>query len=292
MPDATPVSSLLRTLTCSGSGAFSKRQLRSVLDLVSPPGAPRRQVVVVDLRKESHGFLEGAPVSWFRPPYNWGNRGLTAAQAIAACEESVRALRHEADAAAAAARLRRRFKLVLREIVKLPRGGGVLMTREVAPPAADRPVLVQGERAVVEAAGAVYVPLPTDDHSVPDAQVTRWFVDLCCGRLPGVKLERGAHVHVHCRAGRGRTTLFMLLLHMLQLASCSGGGTSDDAAARALAPGALSELARLHVRYGGKDLLAPAGPLDCLLRGQFRARVAFLQRFRLFATGTAGGLSK
>src|ERR1041384_3058382 len=75
--DALPPGDLERRglpeLRCSTSAQFSAAGLRWVLERLARSGPSG--VWVVDLRQESHGFVDGAAVSWYAQN-NWGNVGL------------------------------------------------------------------------------------------------------------------------------------------------------------------------------------------------------------------------
>lgn len=56
----------------SASSCFSEQEFVNVLKQI--PVSPSK-VYVIDLRGESHGYLNGTCVSWFASPSNWGNDG-------------------------------------------------------------------------------------------------------------------------------------------------------------------------------------------------------------------------
>jgi len=58
-------------LPASGSGQFSLIGLNKLKERIG-----RYDIIVVDLRDESHGFLNGLPVSWFQGEnqINWARR--------------------------------------------------------------------------------------------------------------------------------------------------------------------------------------------------------------------------
>ncbi|HEY5813358.1 MAG TPA: hypothetical protein VIT23_11995 [Terrimicrobiaceae bacterium] len=69
---------------------------------------------------------------------------------------------------------------------------------------------VQTEQEVVEAAGANYVRLTITDQMGPTPEEVDRFLEEVG------KLKPGAWVHIHCHAGRGRTTTFMILYDILR----------------------------------------------------------------------------
>lgn len=70
----------LDTLQTSGSAQFSAESLNAILDKI-----PNKNVIIVDLREESHGFLDGMAVSWYTSR-DWSNVGKSLAK-IEADEE-------------------------------------------------------------------------------------------------------------------------------------------------------------------------------------------------------------
>src|SRR5258708_7019779 len=56
-------------LNASASGQFSQQGLEKILELI-----PSNHILLLDLREESHGFINGIAVSWYSEK-DWGNRG-------------------------------------------------------------------------------------------------------------------------------------------------------------------------------------------------------------------------
>ena len=79
----------LDTLGNSASSSFSETEFVNVLNKLP---VPADKVYVVDLRGESHGYLNGTCVSWFAPPSNWGNDGRTIEQVKAIEREQLQQL--------------------------------------------------------------------------------------------------------------------------------------------------------------------------------------------------------
>jgi protein-tyrosine phosphatase len=183
-------------LRCSGSAQFSTAGWQDVLARLGRP-APA-DLYVVDLREESHGFVNGAAVSWYARD-NWGCVGLAAEDA----------LRLEA--------LRLRL-LALGDTVEIASADevkrGATPARELWPRRA-----VEAEREVVGLPEGHYLRLLVTDHLAPRDEVVDAFVRFVRG------LDGRPHLHFHCRGGRGRTTVFIALYDMLRNA------VADDCAA-------------------------------------------------------------
>jgi hypothetical protein len=153
----------LDNLRASGSSAFSAAGLAWIAKRTGT------SLVVVDLRQESHGLLDGAAVSWMATR-NWANLGKTREQI----------LKDEADRLTALARL-----------------------HEVRPP--ESLPRVSSEQALVEKAGARYFRLTVPDHLRPaDADVDR-FVAF----VRELKPEDWVHFHCRAGHGRTTTFLVL-----------------------------------------------------------------------------------
>lgn len=173
----------LSALKSSGSGQFSEEGLKLLKERV-----PSEEIVIVDLRQESHGFMNGLAVSW-RGEHNWANLGRDL-QAVEADE-------------------RERLKAALTggEVTALmleddDRG------KEVKTPLHLEVERVCTEKELCDMAGVGYVRLVVPDHRRPDDAIVDEFVDL-------VKSHPGAWLHFHCRAGKGRTGTFLAMYDMM-----------------------------------------------------------------------------
>lgn len=173
-------------LRASGSGQFSEGGLERLLNTI-----PSRNIVFVDLRQESHGFLNGMSVSWFAPK-NWSNIGLDVS-AIAQDEKN-----------------RLAALLPLEEVivhhVRSKGKGGVI---EKAYPLSVVPYEVLTEAELLEKKGLRYLRLPVLDHRPPSHEtIDAW---LHFAR----QLPEETWLHFHCASGKGRTTLFLVLWDMM-----------------------------------------------------------------------------
>ncbi len=234
----------LDSLLASGSEQPSWSELAGIIRGL------RKNVVVVDLRQESHALLAGHPVSWYRVK-NWANKGMSLAEVKA--DERGR-------------------------IEALPVPGAALVARVSAKDIEGRLTAVSTEKIIYDqaqseeqAAGSLglgYLRIPVTDHSRPlDADVDR-FILFIRNLAPDVWL------HFHCHAGDGRTTTFLLLHDLLRNA-------------RALD---LEELAARQHLLGGVDLLhrPHTGWKEALYneRAAFVTRFAEYARTRDFKTVT------
>jgi hypothetical protein len=174
----------LEDLKISGSSEFSCEGIETIRQRI-----PAKKIVVVDLRQESHGMVNGLPVSW-EQNYNRVNAGKEEAE-VAADESS---------------RLR-----------KLMRAGRTLMhrldehwSRRKLTPVRAEVTSVATEQEVVRAAGMDYERFAVTDHGHPDDEDVDRFVAVYSGA------PTGTWFHFHCKAGVGRTTVFMAMADMMK----------------------------------------------------------------------------
>jgi predicted protein tyrosine phosphatase len=146
--------------------------------------------VVVDLRKESHGFLNGAAVSWYAAGSNWGCARLSPADAVELERLRLMIVTNSPQVTVATKAL----------VQSDTPGGNTWDVRHAC-----------DERQLVEAGGdARYVRIGIDDHCPPDAAALAALRDLF-DTVPA-----RSHLHFHCRGGKGRTSTAMALLDMHQ----------------------------------------------------------------------------
>ena len=67
----------LSELHASASGQFSENGFNKIKEKVSA-----ENIFVVDLREESHGFINGMAISWYEPNYNWGNKNKSLSEIL------------------------------------------------------------------------------------------------------------------------------------------------------------------------------------------------------------------
>ncbi|HEY2028008.1 MAG TPA: protein tyrosine phosphatase [Myxococcales bacterium] len=170
----------LRELRASASAQFTAEGLAWLLR-----DGP---VWVVDLRQESHGFIDGLPVSFYAER-NWGNRGRSREEAAADERRRLSELAAADEVTFAA--------------LKKDAGRG-------SEPPSMHVGRVQDEQELVEASGARYLRLFVSDHLRPDdGEVERFIAAMAV-------LPAGARVHIHCRGGKGRSSTFLALYDILR----------------------------------------------------------------------------
>ncbi|MBJ7450260.1 MAG: hypothetical protein JHC93_07890 [Parachlamydiales bacterium] len=174
----------LTILPISGSGQLT---LVEIHDLKKRLGS-QKEIYVVDLREESHFFLNGQPVSWFEGG-NDANRGLSVQQIQFKEKELAEKVKNSSE-------------------VELTKICGTKLNP------VPQTSLVKVESVILESdlcmeLGMNYVRLPITDRRRPsDATVDQFLKFL-------KTLKEGHWLHFHCKGGAGRTTSLMAMLDML-----------------------------------------------------------------------------
>lgn len=173
----------LAELNMSGSAQFSERSLQVILDQIKHQST----IFIIDLREESHGFLNGIAVSW-KAPRNWGNKGKTLFEILT--QEFCL--------------LRKAFlkKTVwIKASSKLPKMRSFMQLM----------VLKAETEAILTAKAFVpYLRIPVADYTAPESEQVDRFLAFVH------KLPPNGWLHFHCKAGRGRTTTFMAMYDILR----------------------------------------------------------------------------
>jgi hypothetical protein len=175
------------TLYASASSQPSFRELKSLKEYINQI-APGFHIIIVDMRKENHGFFNDKSVSWYSlPTRNQEYKG----------EKSDCALRGE----------NRRLESSLLEkniqinhLVKVSKKPFACTTKEKT---LLRKALSEEMIATELAMG--YIRFPIDDHEYPDEETLKKMVHFFKNLPPRT------WVHIHCRGGKGRATTAMVI---------------------------------------------------------------------------------
>ena len=149
-----------------------------------------KKMVVVDLREESHGYLNGEPITLLSKN-DWGNTGKTHKQSIRAEKQWLKNLSTQAT-----------VENVLTD-AQFDAGdfhAGKFVSVQS----------VETEQAEVKKAGFEYYRLTITDHKAPNLEEVKKFIRFVSALPPDT------WIHIHCRGGKGRTATFMVLLDMLR----------------------------------------------------------------------------
>jgi len=181
----------LDNLRASGSSTYSTRGLGAVLKRIADAsGAARPDVTVFELRQEFHGFFDGVSVSWLGT-YDWSNRGKTHHEVV----DEERALLES---------ISKKPQVMIADEADVKKLGDAAPRRTISV------ARVQTEQEIVAGAGAHYVRLTITDQMGPTSEEVDRFLEEVR------KLKTDAWAHMHCHAGRGRTTTFMILYDILR----------------------------------------------------------------------------
>ena len=197
-------------LNAIGSAQFSRQQLIHVRQKI------KGRLMDVDLRQESHGFINGLPISWYGPR-NWANKEKTPQQ--------IRRIEQELLAG-----LKTKKAVTVYTILKKSPAGRVLKTKSIT----ILPKTANSERVLVTQLGVGYRRFFVPDHTPPTHAQARAFVKFI------KTLPKNTWLYFHCRAGKGRTTTFMVMLNILRSSNHQS----------------LSAILKHQAAIGGKNLVA------------------------------------
>ncbi len=189
---AEPSRTGLDGLCISASAQPSLASLPPLYQKLRKQAGEDAELYLVDLRQESHGFVNGIPVSWYEPK-NQANFGCSSFEVEMQDEHLL------AD-----------LPGTVQELVPLGKSDTARLSKRVV-----SVVSVQTERKAAEAAGFHYVRFSATDMLWPSADTVDEFIQFYRS------LPERAWLHFHCYAGHGRTTSFMVMYDMLRNPSVS-----------------------------------------------------------------------
>ncbi|MBA2367662.1 MAG: dual specificity protein phosphatase family protein [Candidatus Protochlamydia sp.] len=167
----------LNNLQVSGSAQFNEKAFVYLTHKL-----PNVRIIVLDLRQESHLIVNGTAISWTDGQENRGNSGKTLNEI-------------ERDE-------QQRLEQIKKE--------GLAMKNSPISSHEFGKNLVQTEKELVESLGHTYIRLPVADHNAPSDATVDQYVALI------KSLGTNDWVHVHCKAGKGRTTTFMTVYDIMK----------------------------------------------------------------------------
>lgn len=170
LPNLTGFSSLNE----SGSAQFTTKNIGIMKKAIG-----NMPIFVMDLREESHGFINHFAVSWLgEDGKNKANKGLTKEQVLKDENKKLQSIN-----------LNQPITIKNKEII---------------------PTEVQSEKELVEKNKMFYVRIPVTDNERPRDEMVDYFIKLV------KKLPKNAWAHFHCKAGIGRTTTFMVMYDIMK----------------------------------------------------------------------------
>jgi len=174
----------LDNLRMSGSGQFSKDTLKKAIQTL--PG----KIWIVDLRKESHGFVNGIPISW----YTDGNQGNV--------DESDDNIQRQEEMLFSD--LNKQSSILVNKILE-KKDGVIQKTHEYK----INMVKAQTENSLINDFNLRYLRLGIPDHRRPQDAEVDVFLDFV------KSLPQDAWLYFHCRGGKGRSTTAMTMFDIL-----------------------------------------------------------------------------
>lgn len=175
----------------SGSGAISREGWKALAANIEKETKGKvKRIINVDLREESHGFLNGNSIN-LTSEYNWINRGKTPQQALADEQRWLDQLSTQAQ---------------IDNVLTASQFKSGKFVQGVVVPVTT----IESEASLTYKAGFHYFRLGVSDHMAPgDAEVDK-FIHLI------ESLPSDTWIHLHCRGGNGRTTTFLVMYDMLK----------------------------------------------------------------------------
>lgn len=170
-------------------------------------GYDPEKLTVFDLRGESHGLVNG-DVFMYWCSNNCVNESMTTAEVLKIEKEGLDELRAAAE------------KDGFVEIYKTDDNWSAWTDEEMDK--YENPEILS-EEELVTSKGANYVRFATTNHFRPDDGVVDEFIDYVKG------MDEDGCIYMHCYAGEGRTTCFMVMYDMLK---CYKVASCDDICAR------------------------------------------------------------
>lgn len=165
----------LNNLNISGSGQFSD----SGLSLIKKSIDKKFSIIDIDLRQESHGFVNGIAVS-FENEKNNANKGLNLSEVLSTENNLLGSIKIGTPIT---------FYNTEEEIV---------------------PKSVQNEFQVTNSKEIGYIRIPVTDGGLPTDDMVNYFIDFVKNQ------PKDSWLHFHCRAGVGRTTTFMIMYDIMK----------------------------------------------------------------------------
>ena len=171
----------LDRLRLSGSSSFAKKEFKEMMRYL-----PKKDVVILDLRCESHGYINDNAVSWYSK-YKSFNKGKNAQEIDLREHQLLNNLLLSGKA----------------EIARLAKDKSIkyLVTEKVDS--------TMTEKEFVESQGVKYYRIPIMDYSAPTNKNIDDFIRFY------KSLPKNAWIHAHCEAGVGRTTICLSMIDMI-----------------------------------------------------------------------------
>lgn len=167
----------IKALNISGSAQFTPKQVKSIIDDINS-----NDILFVDLRQESHGFINNLAFSYFGDSkvlnYELG---------------PIEVLKNE-NALLSSIPLHSKVTIY-------KKSDKIYKTIKAK--------TISNEEGLISSCNAKYLRLPVKDESIPSKEIVDDFVTLIKNK------PKDLHIHFHCAHGVGRTTQFMILYQIM-----------------------------------------------------------------------------
>lgn len=229
----------------SASAQPTAQQLSRIISCVrAHTHEPEIPIYIVDLRQELHGFLEnGLPIYITQEDF-W--RDFDPAQTSSYEKEYFANLNHSTDIPF--------FTHIVKDQGKRFNKGDAEHIDGVTHSLFTEKQLCEREHNVH------YIRLPLVDHERPTDAMVENLLDFF------KNLPQNAWIHVHCHAGKGRTSTVLLMYHLFKKRENN-----------------LQEVSRLHQKYGSTDLLKVNEKWS---KEKQKKRADFVQNFFTWSQGS------
>ena len=165
----------LSDLNISGSGQFTHLNLPLLLENIDT----NLPIIDVDLRQESHGFINNIAIS-FSNSNNSANSGLKLDEVIQKENEDLGSIKLNTPLT-----LQNKNKIII-------------------------PKKVENEATLTKSNNISYVRIPVTDGGLPNDDMVNYFINLV------KNTPKNTWFHFHCKAGIGRTTTFMIMYDIIK----------------------------------------------------------------------------
>lgn len=154
---------------------------------------PNEKIVIVDLRQESHGFINGKPVLW-RSYFEKINQNKKISEILS--DEKLRLNAAKKD-----------HEIVINEVVKRDKESG--WYEDVAPKIITVNQAIS-EKDLAQKNGFEYQRFSIRDFDIPKAKEFSRMINFI------KNLPEDKKIYVHCAGGRGRTAMFLVILDIIK----------------------------------------------------------------------------
>lgn len=168
---------VLKDLNISGSAQFNPSQLKNIIKTIN-----KRDLFIVDLRQESHGFINELPINFYNSE-ELLNKGFTTKETMEAEKKDLASIK-------------------IGSAVNISNKNG----KTIDTLKAEK---VFSEETLVSENKVFYKRFAVRDGGIPTVEVTDEFVEFIKSK------PSNSHLHFHCKEGQGRTTTFMSLYEMM-----------------------------------------------------------------------------